>query len=246
MTDTFNANLVAHRGLTEVAVENSRRAIDAAWKAGNGVSGVEFDVQLTADKVPILFHDAELDRVTDGSGYIADYTYAALPCLKVSGEPIPRLEDVLSDFTPGREGTPWHLNVEIKMNREPEVIISACTPLLEPFVSDPAFELTVSSFDPRFILGAAQAQVPWRLAYLYEAPWTLSMLKYLPEGGAVVDLHPRHDLITAEHLKEYAAPGRVFRAWTVDDVDEAERLVNLGVTTLITNEPVKLAKALRR
>jgi len=246
MTGAFKANIVAHRGLTAVAVENSRRAVEAAWKAGNEVHGVEFDVQLSADGVPVLFHDAELGRLTEASGHIAEYTYEALSRMTVSGEPIPRLEDVLRDLTSERKDTPWHLNVEIKMNREPELMISACAPLLERFVSDPMFELTVSSFDPRFILGAVQARVPWRLAYLYEAPWTLSMLKYLPEQGPVVDLHPRHDLITPEHLKEYAAPGRVFRAWTVDDIDEAERLVDLGVTTLITNEPGKLAKALRR
>ena len=60
--------IVAHRGLSALYPENTLLAIEQAIAAG--ARAVEFDVQLTADKIPVLFHDATLDRMTGKSGQI--------------------------------------------------------------------------------------------------------------------------------------------------------------------------------
>lgn len=76
--------LVGHRGYPERYPENSISGMVAAIEAG--ASGIEFDVQMTADLVPVLLHDAHLERTTDGSGLVMDLTWPELNGLP-SGEP---------------------------------------------------------------------------------------------------------------------------------------------------------------
>ena len=88
----------AHRGLHDNsgdAPENSMAAFQKAVKAGYGI---ELDVQLTKDKVPVVFHDFTLERVCGKKGKVYDYTWEELKEFKLfeSGETIPKFADVLS------------------------------------------------------------------------------------------------------------------------------------------------------
>lgn len=89
--------LYAHRGLHDNAgdaPENSMKAFTRAVEAGYGI---ELDIQLSADKVPVVFHDYTLERVCDVKGKVCEYTYEELKqfILFDSGERIPKLVDVL-------------------------------------------------------------------------------------------------------------------------------------------------------
>jgi glycerophosphoryl diester phosphodiesterase len=90
---------VAHRGLwaADGAPENSLAAFQAARHAGYGV---ELDVQLSADGEAMVFHDAELARMTGHAGRVADRTAAELGDLRLLGteEPIPTLTEVLAEI----------------------------------------------------------------------------------------------------------------------------------------------------
>lgn len=88
----------AHRGLwaEHGAPENSLAAFDAAAEAG---LGMEFDIRLSADGIPVCFHDRTLDKMTGVNGALADYTAEALGALTLKGgsaETIPTLEAVLA------------------------------------------------------------------------------------------------------------------------------------------------------
>lgn len=93
--------VICHRGYWKMAPENSLAAVRAALELP--VEGVEIDVHTTADGVPIVLHDREVDRTTDGQGRVADLTLAQVRALRVrsrdgagpSKEPIPTLEEVL-------------------------------------------------------------------------------------------------------------------------------------------------------
>lgn len=90
--------LYAHRGLHNNetdAPENSMRAFEKAVEAGYGI---ELDIQLSKDDVPVVFHDFTLQRVCSVDGKVCDYTYEELQQFKLckSEETIPRLEDVLA------------------------------------------------------------------------------------------------------------------------------------------------------
>ncbi len=93
----FEGVLYAHRGLHDNASdapENSMRAFGLAVEKG---FGIEFDVQLTKDKVPVVFHDFTLKRVCGEEGRVCDYTYDQLTRFRLcdSDQRIPRLEEVL-------------------------------------------------------------------------------------------------------------------------------------------------------
>ena len=93
----FRTRLFAHRGLHDNrsdAPENSMAAFRKAVEAGYGI---ELDVQLTGDGVPVIFHDFTLQRVCNAPGLVKDYTYEELKKFRLfdSGEKIPALKDFL-------------------------------------------------------------------------------------------------------------------------------------------------------
>jgi glycerophosphoryl diester phosphodiesterase len=132
----------AHRGLHEKGwVENSSGAFTAAIAAA---LGIECDVQLTADHRAVVFHDWELDRLTDRHGAVGGYTAAELTAteLRGTGETIPALRDLLK-LVAGRVP----LLIEIKTRRERSVrpLCRAVARDLEGYRGPAA----VMGFDPR-------------------------------------------------------------------------------------------------
>lgn len=73
---------IAHRGYASAYPENTLIALDAARKAG--ASFVEVDIQLSADHIPVLFHDRDLQRLCQQTGAIHDYTFSELEKFNVS------------------------------------------------------------------------------------------------------------------------------------------------------------------
>jgi len=87
--------VIAHRGAVSVAPENSREAIAAAADLGADVA--EIDVQLTADRVPVLLHDRTVNRTTDGLGPLAAMGWQEVSQLRGrDGVRVPALDDVLA------------------------------------------------------------------------------------------------------------------------------------------------------
>ena len=96
-TAPFTRWLYAHRGLHDNrsdAPENSLRAFQKAVEAG---FGIEMDIQMTKDHVPVVFHDFTLKRICNADGKIADYTFEELQQFHLcdSDQKIPKFEDVL-------------------------------------------------------------------------------------------------------------------------------------------------------
>lgn len=85
---------IAHRGLYDDNIkENTIKAFDNAFN--NGYEGIEFDVRLTKDKIPVILHDSFLSRVFGIKGLLKNYTYQELLDKKID---IPKLEDVISRY----------------------------------------------------------------------------------------------------------------------------------------------------
>ena len=76
---------IAHRGYSGKFDENTMIAFKKAieYKA----DGIEIDVQLSKDNIPVIIHDETLDRTTNGSGYVKDYTLAELKSFKTKSVP---------------------------------------------------------------------------------------------------------------------------------------------------------------
>ena len=85
---------IAHRGLYDGKIkENTIEAFDNAFK--NGYQGIEFDVRLTKDKIPVILHDSFLSRVFEKKGLLRNFTYQELRNKNID---IPKLEDVINRY----------------------------------------------------------------------------------------------------------------------------------------------------
>lgn len=143
--DKFTGVYYAHRGLhdnTSDAPENSMKAFQKAVKAGYGI---EMDVQLSRDLVPVLFHDFTLERACGKPGRVCDYTYEELQEFSLFGskERIPKFEDVLSMV-----GGKVPLIVEIKM----EWMNLAVCPAADRLLRDYRGIYCIESFHPAVLL----------------------------------------------------------------------------------------------
>lgn len=86
--------VIAHRGASAEAPENTLAAFRRAL--ARGADGIELDVQVTRDGVPVVFHDTSLIRLTGRPGFIASSTRARLRVVRIRGESIPTLAEVLT------------------------------------------------------------------------------------------------------------------------------------------------------
>ncbi|MFC4388599.1 glycerophosphodiester phosphodiesterase [Gracilibacillus marinus] len=106
--------IYAHRGASKEAPENTMPAFELAYQSG--ADGIEVDVQLTKDNIPILIHDENVRRTTTGTGFVQDYTYKELSKLdagiwhseKYKHTKLASLDDLLQ----------WNLDKQLKLNIE--------------------------------------------------------------------------------------------------------------------------------
>lgn len=141
----FMGVLYAHRGLHDNsgdAPENSMAAFRKAVEAGYGI---ELDVQLTRDKIPVVFHDFTLKRICGVEGKVADYTYEELQQFHLcnSGETIPRFADFLK-LVDGRVP----LIIEYKI---PGGLTEVC-PIADKLLQDYKGVYCIESFNPLGLL----------------------------------------------------------------------------------------------
>ncbi|GED22087.1 glycerophosphoryl diester phosphodiesterase [Halomonas halmophila] len=148
---THAPRLIAHRGLSAQAPENTLAAVRAAHDAG--IDWVELDVQLLGDGTPVIWHDHDVRRCSDGRGRLGDLTLAEAKRLDAggwfgeafAGEPMASLVQMLELLDELDMG----LNLELKVNRgrDPKALVEGVLPVL--LEAQPVARLIVSSFDAR-------------------------------------------------------------------------------------------------
>jgi glycerophosphoryl diester phosphodiesterase len=252
--------VIAHRGFSAIAPENTLRAFEEAIACG--ADRVELDVALTRDGVPVVIHDDLLDRTTDGRGPLCDIDWDALRRLDAGtwfgagfrGERVPSLDEVL-DLTLGR----IPLNVEIKAGLAAPagpVAGSRDVPGLEAKVAraiavrDLTGAVIVSSFDPRAIERIRMIEPRIETERLHdgaEGPpgaGALDRARALGAAGLNVSLD---ELRRAPDLpREARARGLRLKVYTVDEPADMEEVIALGVDGIFTNRPDRLIGILGR
>ncbi len=222
--------LWAHRGASAWAPENTMAAFAAAEVAG--ADGIELDIHLSRDGVPVVIHDATVDRTTDGEGQVRRLTFSALKRLDAGAwfspsfvhEPVPALVEVL-EWAGGRV----RLNLEIKDELCGQVILD----LLRQF---PSVRALISSFDHRLLerIRRESSEVP--LGFLVDSVFWRRGLKRAVACRAE-SFHPRQDLVSRAMISACHRHGLKVYPWTVDDPLRLEKLVRLGVNGVFTNDP---------
>lgn len=247
--------IIGHRGASAVAPENTMAAFREAIAVG--ADGIEFDVRLTRDRVPVVIHDSTLRRTGDLPQRIADLSLMEiarvdvgswfarknkLPPGSFANETIPSLAELFSLF----ESTAATLYLEMKCDsaREYGPLAEACCALIaERDIRDrvliecfqlPALAI-VRKIDPRI-----------KTVALFEpsvaTPSVLSdqsiINKATDVGAAALALH--HRLARRSLVAKAKAAGMHVVVWTVDDPSWVERARTMGIDALITNDPSAL------
>jgi glycerophosphoryl diester phosphodiesterase len=232
--------LIGHRGFPEAAQENTSPSFEAALEAG--CDGVELDVRLTRDGVPVIHHDGAVPT-GEGSLVLGEVTWAELRSTPFQGKlgpySIPSLEEVILTLS-GR----GLINVEIKPpgpGRRDEVAAAVIRAIDRV---RPRESTLVSSFDPDTLSAVHQLDRGCFLGFLFSSMRDLNHLEESEVADRLTALHPRHDLVDARLMKRAKERSLGVHAWTVDDPAEASRLVELGVNSVITNHPDRIEEAL--
>jgi len=240
---------VVHRGGAAEAHENSMAAFQRAVDLGYRYA--ETDVRATSDGVLLAFHDATLDRVTDGTGRIADLPYAQVQGARVGGvAPIPLLEDLLGSFPSVR----FNLDAKHPATLRPLVDVltraNALDRVCVASFSDRRLRWLRSALGPRLCTGLGPreiaavrlASMPGPLGRTLAAragrlPAT-ALCAQVPTGPGLLPLVDQRFVDTAHRL------GLVVHVWTVDDAATMDRLLDLGVDGLMTDRPEVLRDVL--
>jgi glycerophosphoryl diester phosphodiesterase len=230
--------IVAHRGVTADAAENTLEAFRAAQSLG--ADAIELDVRLSADGIAVVYHYAYLEALTDGSGPVWQRSLAELRCLCVGGQAdvhIPTLEEVLQEFAPTSLG----LEIELK-GPEPETV-PVVSRLLET-VREGWPRVEATSYEPALLVALAGRCHGLRTALLFprsEAWMGLDVVAHLAlhrarqAGANAVHLHPTQ--LSDAVVNCIRAGGIDVHAWDVNTVADLELAVALGLPVVCTDHP---------
>jgi len=243
--------VVAHRGGAAYAPENTLAAIRIALR--DGVAGVEFDVRLSSDGVPVLMHDDDLERTTNGRGKVSDHTLDELGQLNAgswfgddfSGEPVPSLEDVLS-LVEGK----CELYVEIKGGEhEHPGITTAVLDAIDRHSAESWCRIMSFHNTSLEIVRRQAPNMKTTKLMVGRIPWTSIHIDHglrssfpSPEGG-VDAVGINHHLASQSKVRELHDRGLDVFIWTPNTEGEIAAAIGTGADAIITDAP-RLARSL--
>ncbi len=221
--------IYGHRGASSTEPENTLRAFRRAIELG--VDGIEFDVQCTSDRVPVVLHDRDLARTTNGSGAIDAIPFSQLRQYDAGkGEVVPTLEEVLTLV-----GDKIHLDIEIKQGGIESEVLSV-------LAAYPDARWTISSFDwtsLERLRSLSPAADIWLLAVVASDALFNTARRLKASGVALYA--PAYNSLTAPLFRD---AGLSVTIWTVNDIEEARRVQELGAAALCTDDPQLMIEAL--
>lgn len=228
--------IIAHRGASKQAPENTMAAFRKALELGAG--GIETDVHFSADGHLVVIHDEQVDRTSNGKGLVKSKTLAELKSLdfgswfapEFSGEKIPELDELLQ-LVADWDGL---LNIELKNG-------PVFYPGIEQAVAEAIrkYKLTnrtiISSFNHYSLVEIRRVcpeikTAPLYMAGLYE-PW-----EYARRMGATA-IHPLFYNIVPEVMKGCKLNNIMVNPFTVDQPEQIRAMAEAGVDGIITNVP---------
>jgi len=218
-----NQLVVAHRGASGLAPENTMAAHRVAFRTGAHM--IETDVQETEDGKLVCIHDFDVNRTTNGSGAIAELSYREIKELDAGdGEKIPSLEEVL-DYTRGK----LKLNIELKVTDIEKKVLD--------FVKERKMvpDVTISSFLHGTLIATRNLDAEVSTAVLI-TKLRDDMISYVNELEANA-LNPNHKTISPVLVNDaHSNNVRIF-PWTVNDAYRMQALYSMGVDGIITDFP---------
>jgi len=233
--------IIAHRGVSSLAPENTLAAFKKT--AELGFNWFEIDVQLTADKVPVVFHDKKLNRCTNGNGLISEIELHALRSLDAgswfhpdfSDQKIPTLYETLLLA----KTLNLNINIELKLYPEddPFELCQQVSQVIE-YSNIPLSSLIISSFNFDAIAAMQQLQPMIRRGLLW-GKIPNNALSFMASLEAY-SVHCNYKYLNEKTAKRIKQNNYKLFCFTVNDPDKMNELKRWGVDKIFSDLPKTL------
>lgn len=238
----FKQHVIGHRGACAEAPENTLASFMQAYQ--RGIEWVEFDVMLSADKVPFVFHDETLDRTTSAIGEVGIHSFAWLHTLDAgawfnplyAGERIPTLAQTLAFLkTAGMRA-----NIEIKPlpHQDKETVLGVLE-VVEKYFPLSSSSILFSSFSIESLRFLREISSDCHIGFL--------MHDWLPDWEQIakelrcVSMNVNEEILTPERIQQIKQAGFQLTAYTVNDIERAKELFSFGVDAVFSDNPDKIS-----
>ena len=245
---TKSVEIIAHRGASYIAPENTMASVMLGWEKG---ADVEKDVHLSKDKRIVVIHDSSTKRTGEIDLKVKEATSQELRKLDVgrfkseeyAGEQIPFLADIIETIPPGRK-----LYIEIKCGKE-------VLPILRKLIiqSGKMSQIVIIGFDLE-IVAMSRELIDVPTYWLKGTEKDKETEEWIPHDPQLVQIAKSKGLdgrdvhyagVTKDFMDAVKASAQKLYVWTVDEPEEAIRLIKLGVDGITTNRPAWLREQLR-
>ncbi len=234
--------VISHRTNMGNAPENTLAGIRQAKR--DGCDTVEFDVRLTADDQPVLFHDATLDRTTDATGYLRKKSFAQLAGINAGSEQRPESIPSLAEALDLCAGLGLRPQIEIKTTKRlaRDTAFAVVRTLQDQWDATLPRPL-ISSFEPKALATITSlAPVEYDRALLLRSlddDWQKQARKL-----DVIAIHADAEALTPAAVAAVKTAGYELRAYTVNDPSVGRALTELGIDGVFSDKPKEMRAAL--
>ena len=234
----MSLEIIAHRGFSSIAPENTLAAFEQA--IARGASSIEFDIQLSADSVPVIFHDATLERITGVSGKVRDKNLSQLQTLDAGkwfgaeflGQKIPTLKEALSIL----KNIDKFLYFDVKPHCEwsDSEVASFVNTLNDAGIKE---KCVITSFSDRFLGQVRRLSDGLAIGHIVAnlEAYKTQLVKAVVNRDNLISSQYRVLLENPALIQASRIQGVDIVAWTVDDRSDMQKLVDLGITRIVTN-----------
>lgn len=248
--------IIAHRGASALAPENTLTAFRQAIEAG--ANGIEFDVRISKDGVPVVFHDSTLRRIARREGRTSNFTAEELGKIEIGswfnekfprkanaefvGEKIPTLEElfVLLNGFKGR--------IYLEMKGNPTEVLKVAEAVVEIIKNSPYLpQIIAKSFKLEAVAHIKNLFPEVKTAALF-APKILTVLRkqtrIIEEAKkySADELSLHYSLATEKFVRRADDENMPTTIWTADHPIWVRRATDIGIRAIITNNPARLLK----
>lgn len=241
----FNPPIIAHRGASAYAPENTIAAFTKAIQLG--AKWIEFDVQLSSLNEVIVFHDTILDRVTNGHGTLKKYPFAYLESLDAgkwfhanfSGERILSLKQALT-FLADKHIS---VNIELKPEKDHETALVDAVLEITNATKTPAIQIIYSSFCLKTLYYLRQTNHTANIGLLMHE--VNSRWENIAEELNALSINCSEAMVNSDLIEKAKKINTLITCYTVNNPKTALNLYSLGVDALFTDVPDIILAAIK-
>lgn len=230
---------IAHRGFSALYPENTMLSFIKAKEEGF-CDGIELDVQLTKDNVPVIIHDEKVNRTTNTTGFVKDFTYKEIRLLNAGqNEKIPSLEEYL-EFAKSNN---IYTNLELKNSEIPYEGLEEITLNLVDKLKLTK-DIIVSSFNHESMNKIKIINHEIKTGLLYDCI-IFNPVNYCKMCGADA-MHPNYIslLLSKKSISNMINNNIEVNSYTINRASHMKKFIKKNITSIITNHPDKLHEIL--